>query len=136
MEFWITFSSKNSNEMNDLMSKVSPKTRGIIWLPANLKDSSHPNYQGLDYLLDGLLTAHIQTTAELTSRLIIGKNFNKDIYVLVIEKFVPSEFKSFEALILTKLTEEDDILVIDDQGAFETLSKHASKLTSHFKHIG
>ncbi|HXH30389.1 MAG TPA: hypothetical protein VNJ01_06230 [Bacteriovoracaceae bacterium] len=119
--------------MNDLLSRVTPQTLGIIWFPKDDVDSFNPYYGPIDYLLDGLLTAHLETSPELSSRIIIGENFGRSFYVMVVKKIVATEIEGLQTLIAQKLQVESDILVIDETGQFDKIEKAAFKIKSHLR---
>ena len=119
--------------MNDLLTRVTPQTLGIIWFPKDDIDTFNPYYRSVDYLLDGLLTAHLQTNPELSSRIIIGENFGKPFYVMIIKKLVPTELEGLQTLMKDKLQVESDILVIDETEQYAKLEKAAVKLRANLK---
>ena len=120
--------------MNELIKQVTPLTRGIIWL---IKDESttNPYYAQIDYLLDGLLTANLTITPDLSSRLIIGQNFTKSLYVMVIKEVRPKEIESFVSLIKNELGPENDITVIDEWNGSEILRPILKEIGHHLRLI-
>lgn len=111
--------------MTDIVSKVTPLTRGIIWLTQGEARVSDSTYRALDYLLNGLLTAG---TAEKhsKSRVIISSNFNKPLYVFVVQELVREEYESYLQLLKKDLSDENTVLVIDDSESFTDLQKMTS----------
>lgn len=109
--------------MNELLSQVTPLTRGIIWLTEGTQKSNR--YETIDYLLDGLLTANQLASDATSSRLYVGKNFNFPLYVFVASELKASELTSFFGLIKDGVLAEHEILVIDEKGLFESLRKNS-----------
>jgi hypothetical protein len=121
--------------MNDLVKNVTPLTRGIIWLVPDERDNSNPRYSEIDYLLDGLLTANLKASPEASSsRVIIGTNFSRPLYVLIAQKIVQSEIDSFITL-LKDLNVENDILIVDQAKGLSKIQSQLAKLNSHLKII-
>lgn len=120
--------------MNELLNEVTPLTRGIIWLTKDESDTKNPHYKEIDYLLDGLLTANLQTSVDVSSRVIVGKNFNQSLYVLIAKELKRTEIESYLSL-LKDLTSENDILVIDEVSEIEKLKSQVGKLSTHFRVI-
>ena len=122
--------------MNDLLSQVTPHTCGIIWLVNGVITPKDTHYTSLDYLLNGLLTATINSSEIKTSQVIIGNNFGKEIYVLVIKDLKPSEVGSYFTLIKPRLNDEADLLVLDDAENLAELQKATPKdVTKKFRLI-
>jgi hypothetical protein len=120
--------------MNELIKHVTPLTRGIIWLVQDEKNVQNPRYAEIDYLLDGLLTANLNATPTFTSRVIVGKNFNHSLYIMIAREIVPSEFDSFVSL-LKDLTAENDILVVDENDSLTKIKPQLASLNSHLRII-
>lgn len=120
--------------MSDLIKNVTPLTRGIIWLVKDERDVHNPIYSEIDYLLDGLLTANLHVTNSASSRVIMGKNFNQLLYVLVAQNVVPAEFNSYVSL-FKNLTPENDILIIDEMKAVDKIKPLLKNLSSHLRII-
>lgn len=118
--------------MNDLKTHVTPLTRGIIWLTKDESNIKNPYYCEIDYLLDGLLTANLKDSASVSSRVIVGQNFDKPIYVYVAKEVKTAELESFVSL-LKDLKQEDDVLVIDELNAYDSLKKDLKTLSGHLK---
>jgi hypothetical protein len=120
--------------MNELIKHVTPLTRGIIWLAQDEKNVQNPRYAEIDYLLDGLLTANLKASPSVSSRVIVGQNFNHSLYIMVASEIVPSEFNSFVSL-LKNLTPENDILVIDETNSLAKIKPQLASLTPHLRII-
>ena len=119
--------------MNNLLNHVTPLTRGIIWLTEDEKNQDSSYYKEIDYLLDGLLTANLKTVENVTSRVIVGKNFDKLFYVLVTNKVVPAEVQSFLSLFEKDLSSENDIILIDENNQAAALKPFVKSIASQFK---
>lgn len=119
--------------MNDLIQEVTPLTKAIVWLRPETISAQDPHYKALDYLLDGLLTATLKDSATSTS-LLVGKNFNKKIYVFATMKDPKkTELESFFSLLEKDMGAEDKILVVDDvEGREGFLRLIPGKLLPHF----
>lgn len=118
--------------MNELLNQVTPLTRGIIWLTTELQ-SENPHYAGIDYLLDGLLTANLQASKNLSSRVIIGQNFNHPLYVMVIKEIKSAEIQSFLSLLKNYLGPENDVIVINELENSGNLKAELKSILSHLK---
>lgn len=122
--------------MNDLKKIVTPLTRGIIWLPKEQELNRNSHYADLDYLLDGLLTANLkEADNSFTSKVIIGNNYGKLLYVYVVKEIQPNETESFVALVKKDLMAEHDILIIDETDSSKNLKSQLSEISSHLKII-
>lgn len=121
--------------MNDLKDKVTPLTRGIIWLVKDETNTTNPHYEEIDYLLDGLLTANLKNSSDVTSRVIIGQNFTKPLYVMIIKDIKHQEVESFVTLVKNDLISENDILVIDEWDGFEKLKPSLKEISNNIKNI-
>ena len=120
--------------MNEIIKEVTPLTRGIIWLAKDENDPKNSHYKEIDYLLDGLLTANLQVGSEVSSRVIVGQNFNTSLFVLIAKEIKSNELESYTSL-LKDLGPENDILVIDELGNFDKLKNALGKLSGHLRVI-
>jgi len=111
--------------MNDLLEQVTPRTRAILWLTKEEVTSSLPIYKGIDYLLDGLLTASLLSTSLETSMVIVGKNFGNPLYVFIAKTLPPKELESFLDLLKPVVSAENDILVVDEMDELKNLQKRS-----------
>lgn len=121
--------------MNDLMRLVTPLTRAVIWIVKDECGSTNPHYSEVDYLLDGLLTANLKANEKLSSRVFIGQNFNKPLFVFIIKEVVSSEISSFVTLIQNDLGPENDILVIDEADSFSKIKNEFKTVSANIKLI-
>lgn len=119
--------------MTDFRTKITPLTRGIIWIIPEQLDVSNSYYSEIDYLLDGLLTAKLNISELTSSCLIVGKNFNRPLYVMIIKKIVPNEVDSFVNLIRKELGQESDIIVIDETNKIGELKNNLKEIHSHLR---
>ncbi|GEM_PF-1428784 len=113
--------------MNNIINAVTPHTSGLIWFP---KDEIRPgttSYLGIDYLLDGLLTAGLKSSHDFTSQVIMGQNYSHPIYVFIAKKLISKELDSFLVLVKGELKSESDILIIDEREAFAELKQMTPK---------
>jgi len=106
--------------MSELRKSVKPSTKSIIWLSPAEAPKSHPHFNDIDYLLDGLLTATF-SQVDLKSTTIVGNNFSENLFVFVAPEVASKELKSFVELMEKNLNEEDEILVIDDRNEIDSL---------------
>lgn len=120
--------------MSDLIKQVTPLTRGIIWLVKDETNTNNPHYADIDYLLDGLLTANLKQGSDVSSRVIVGQNFNQPLFVMIAKEVKSNELESFAGL-LKDLNTEHDIILIDETGSSEQLRKQFGKFSSHLKVI-
>lgn len=121
--------------MSDLKSFVTPLTTGIIWFTKDETDTSNPHYGEIDYLLDGLLTANLKTSEAVSSRVIVGQNFDKPIYVMIVRETKPSELDSFISLFKKELGPENDVVVIDEWDGLEKAKKELKDISNNLKLI-
>lgn len=113
--------------MNNIITAVTPITTGLIWLPKKGLNTKDPSYLAIDYLLDGLLTASLNVSHDFTSKVMVGKNYNQSLYVIIINDLIPAELESFLNLIKNELKDENDILVVDEKESFSHLQKSSPK---------
>lgn len=119
--------------MNDLIGHVTPLTRGIIWLTQNETNTAGPYYTGIDYLLDGLLTANLTAVKDLKSRVVIGKNFGKPLFVMILKEIKKDEIESYLSLLKKDLLPEEDIIVVDECDAYPKLKQELKDISVHIK---
>lgn len=117
--------------MNDLIKQVTPLTRAVIWIVKDECDSNNPHYADIDYLLDGLLTANLRARENVSSRLIMTRNFNRPLFVFVVKEMVPSEIASFVSLVDNDLGPENDILVLDETGDFPKMKAELKSISAN-----
>jgi hypothetical protein len=107
--------------MSEIRKTVHPSTKSLIWLCPKEAAKSHPHFEEIDYLLDGLLTAtFFQTDMKATT--ILGNNFKENFFVFVSPEIDSKELKSFLELMEKNLNESDEILVVDDRNEMEELN--------------
>lgn len=100
--------------MSDLLQEVTPLTRALVWLAPSELDFRTTNYRAVDYLLDGLLTASLNSSP--TSDLVlVGKNFNRELFVLILRsELEKTQVENFLSLLEKDLGTEDKILILDE----------------------
>jgi hypothetical protein len=118
--------------MSDLVQEISPLTRALVWLRPEEISAKNEHYRSIDYLLDGLLTATLRENPK-ASALLVGKNFNRNIYVFAASaKPSAKELDSFFSLLEKDLGNEDRILIVDDvEGRESFLGYLPKKLLPH-----
>lgn len=121
--------------MSDLKSFVTPLTTGIIWFTKDETDTTNPHYGEIDYLLDGLLTANLKVSEVVSSRVIVGQNFDKPIYVMIVRDPKPTELDSFISLFKKDLGPENDVVVIDEWEGLEKVKKELKDISNNLKMI-
>lgn len=122
--------------MSELQRNVTPLTRGIIWFVEDEGDLNNPFYAEIDYLLDGLLTQNLQHSGSVSSRVIVGKNFNKSFYLMIVKERRREEIESFLSLFKNDLLAEEDILVIDQAVLFAQIKTDFKEISSHLRFLG
>lgn len=121
--------------MNEVINQVTPLTRGIIWLTKDETNVNNPHYKGIDYLLDGLLTLNLKSSSLETSKVLVGKNFEKLLYVMVVKEIKRPEIESFITLVKNDLGPENDIIVIDEWDGMDALLKEAKVISANLRSI-
>lgn len=109
--------------MNNLISKISPLTKAVIWLAPSPIQKEGTSYKAVDYLLNGLLTSSINAMEDLNSRLLLGEHFSDKLYIFIAHNLNSSELNHFVRLIEPGMTSENNILVIDELNKMEELIK-------------
>ncbi len=118
--------------MNDLIQEVTPLTKAIVWLRPETLSSQDQHYKAIDYLLDGLLTATLKENNS-PSFLLVGKSFNRQLFVFAIRESNQKDLNSFLSLVEKDMKAEDRILVVDDtEGREKFLKLVPQKIMSHF----
>lgn len=117
--------------MSDLLSQVTPLTRGIIWLTSldSIQENSH--YKEIDYLLNGLLTATFNTSPLKDSQILVAENFGHSFYVFIGQDLTSDKMSNFFTLVKPHLTGEHDLLLIDESGNSDRIEKLMSKELSN-----
>lgn len=118
--------------MSDLIQEVTPLTKAIVWLRPESVSAQNPHYKAIDYLLDGLLTATLKENNS-DSFLLVGKNFNRQLFIFASKSPEQKELNSFLSLVEKDMKAEDRILVVDDIEAREKFLKLVpQKILPHF----
>ena len=107
--------------MTDLLAQVTPLTKGIIWITSGEITSQNKFYKEIDYLLNGLLTATLNS-APSTSHVLLSENFGTNFYVLA-GKVEAKNLKNYLDLVNPHLSVENKVLLIDESDSFKDLKK-------------
>ena len=113
--------------MTSLLSHVTPLTKGLVWLSSGDVSVEKSYYKEVDYLLNGLLTATLKSSAANGGHVLLSENFGQPFYVLVSNNFSEKEIASFFELIKSQVHEESNILLIDEIEAFGKVQKISPK---------
>jgi hypothetical protein len=107
--------------MIDLLAQVTPLTKGIIWITNGDITTQQKYYKDIDYLLNGLLTATLNSSATKT-HVLVSENFGNSFYVFAgnVQK---QELTSFLELVKPHLKDENTLVLIDENDAFKDLKK-------------
>ena len=111
--------------MSNLLSQVTPLTRGLLWF---CKDPIGPDqafYKDVDYLLNGLLTATLKNVTTSSAHVLVSENFGQTLYVIIGTNISDRELESYFELIKTKLTAECDLILIDEINSFNKIQNLA-----------
>lgn len=108
--------------MTNLLSQVTPHTKGLLWLTIGEVTSEKPLYKDVDYLLNGLLTATLNSATAGQSHVLVSENFGSPFYVMIGSEFKDSEVTSFFGLIKSQMTEGSDIVLLDENDMFAKFS--------------
>ena len=119
--------------MSDLIKQVTPLTRAILWIVKEDVSARSPHYDEIDYLLDGLLTRNLGVNGEVSSRVIVGENFNRPIYIMIMKEFKSSEIESFISLFNKDLGPENDIIVIDESEQLPKMKNELKSISANIK---
>lgn len=109
--------------MNNLISKVSPLTKAIIWLAPSPLDKEGASYKALDYLLNGLLTSSVNAQEDLDSRLLLGEHFADKLYIFISHNLNSSQINHFIRLVEPNMTSDNNMLLIDELNKHDELNK-------------
>ena len=143
---------------HDLLRRVTPQTRAIIWIPseaslkgtlketlkAPLKES--PFFCFLDYLFDGLLQQSLMSAEKPQgpTSLLVGESFGKKLYLFIMptsldhphfSKKLPKEILSFTELLKRELGEESYIALLDSSHQFKNFQSYFQELLPNIKKI-
>lgn len=111
--------------MTNILSQVTPLTKGLLWITNSPISVEKPFYKDVDYLLNGLLTATLKTSEASGSHVLISENFGHTFYVIVGSEISDSEIKNYFELIKPQLAGESNILFIDECMSFAKIQKLA-----------
>lgn len=111
--------------MTNILSEVTPLTRGLVWLTNSPVSVEKSFYKDVDYLLNGLLTATIKNSEAKGSHVLVSENFGQSFYVIVGNEATDSELKNYFELLKPLMKEDSNILMIDESGSFSKIQKLA-----------
>ncbi len=114
--------------MSNLLSSVTPQTRGLLWFTKDAVTAEKTYYKDVDYLLNGLLTATYKTSESKGSHVLISENFGNTLYVLVGSSLTEKEISNFFELLKPQMKEENNILMIDEGDSFGKVQKLAPEI--------
>jgi hypothetical protein len=119
--------------MSEIISKVTPLSRGLIWLASHITPSSE-TYKAIDYLANGLLTATLSQTRNFETLVIHAQNYHFPLHIFVVRELKETEFESYLSLLKPNLLSENNILVIDERDGLGELLKSSPKdIQSHYQ---
>lgn len=122
--------------MTDLLTQVTPLTKGILWFTSNELNVQKSFYKDIDYLLNGLLTATRNSSTDFKSHVLISENFGKSFYVLAGANVTDADIRSYFDLVANQLEGESEFLVIDESASFSKFEKLIPKaLENKFRQI-
>lgn len=122
--------------MTDLLTQVTPLTKGILWFTTSEASNNKRFYKDIDYLLNGLLTATRNASPEFKSHVLISENFGNSFYVLAGSHVSENDLRSYFDLVSTQLEGESEFLVIDETSSFAKFQKIIpAKLENKFRQI-
>ncbi len=121
--------------MTSLLSIVTPLTTGIIWTVRGNPNPQLAYYRDLDYILDGLITSSLKEMPHRGSSVLVGKNFGKQLFVLITDGENQSEIANYLSLVEPLLKAESDIVVLDDAGLYSSLESKFKKISSHLRKL-
>lgn len=111
--------------MTNILSEVTPLTRGLVWLTNSPISVEKSFYKDVDYLLNGLLTATIKNSEAKGSHVLVSENFGQSFYVIVGNEATDGELKNYFELLKPLMKEDSNILMIDESGSFSRIQKLA-----------
>lgn len=111
--------------MINILSQVTPLTRGLLWITSGPVSVEKPFYKDVDYLLNGLLTATLKSSEAAGGHVLISENFGQTFYVIVGSDISDSELKNYFELIKPQLGGESNLLLIDEAQSFAKIQKLA-----------
>lgn len=109
--------------MTNLLSQVTPLTKGLLWFTNGEITPEKAYYKDIDYLLNGLLTATLKSTASDGSHVLISENFGESFYVIVGHGVSEKALSNYFELIKPQMSEEKVLLVIDEANVLAGFKK-------------
>ncbi len=111
--------------MTNILSQVTPLTKGLLWLTSSPVSVDKSFYKDVDYLLNGLLTATLKKSEATGPHVLITENFGQSFYVIVGNEATDGELKNYFELLKPVMKDDSNILLIDESGSFAKLQKLA-----------
>jgi hypothetical protein len=111
--------------MTNILSQVTPLTKGLLWLTTTPASVDKSFYKDVDYLLNGLLTATLKKSDATGSHVLITENFGQSFYVIVGNEATDAELKNYFELLRPVMKDDNNILLIDESGSFAKIQKLA-----------
>jgi hypothetical protein len=111
--------------MTNILSQVTPLTKGLLWLTSSPVSVDKSFYKDVDYLLNGLLTATLKKSEATGSHVLITENFGQSFYVIVGNEATDGELKNYFELLKPVMKDDSNILLIDESGSFAKVQKLA-----------
>jgi hypothetical protein len=121
--------------MINILPKVTPLTKGLLWFTNGEINRQKPFYKDVDYLLNGLLTATLNSTNSKGPHVLVGENFGNQFFVIVGEIVEEKAIKNYFELIKPQLNGESDLLLIDECNSFSTIRSFAPEEIKSKIHI-
>lgn len=111
--------------MINILSQVTPLTRGLLWLTNGEIDKDKTFYKDVDYLLNGLLTATLRSSATNGAYVLVSENFGTPFYVIVGSTSHEKDIRNYFDLVRPQLSGENNLLLIDEENSFPLIQKLA-----------
>lgn len=111
--------------MTNILSQVTPLTKGLLWLTSSPVSVDKSFYKDVDYLLNGLLTATLKNSEATGSHVLITENFGQSFYVIVGNEASDTELKNYFELLKPLMKDDNNIILIDESGSFAKIQKLA-----------
>lgn len=109
--------------MTNLLAQVTPLTKGVLWFTNGAVSTDLVIYKDVDYLLNGLLTATLNSTTTNQSHVLVSENFGNPFYVIIGNEFKDSEISSFIDLVKPHMMGDNHLVLIDENSIFAKFQK-------------
>ncbi len=111
--------------MINLLSQITPQTRGLLWFTNEALSADLRYYKDVDYLLNGLVTSTLSTSGSKSCHVLVGENFGQLFYVIIGQALPEKEIRSFFELIKPQMNDGSHLLLIDENQSFAKIQKLA-----------